>query len=59
MLTKFPGPGQSTADVKWLDQKLAQFFEKGSIDDVEPGYVSATEPVTAEVKLLLRTAEAT
>lgn len=27
------GPGQSTADVKWLDEKLSQFFEKGTVEN--------------------------
>ena len=26
------GPGQSTADVKWLDHKLRQFFAMGNVD---------------------------
>lgn len=27
------GPGQSTEDVKWLDEKLKEFFEKDKVED--------------------------
>jgi homoserine O-acetyltransferase len=29
------GPGDSAEDVKWLDKKLEEFFDKEKIDEVE------------------------
>lgn len=29
------GPGQSTEDVKWLDEKLKEFLEKEKIKDAQ------------------------
>jgi hypothetical protein len=32
-LTVNLGPGQSTEDVKWLDQKLAEFFKDETVTE--------------------------